>query len=145
VSQENVELVVRLQPAPSGDIAELFRDDVRSGALVEGVAPLLHPAFDVVFVDALRGETTYRGINGLMEGWLDWLSPWDTYRTEIEEVRDLGDQVLLLVHDFGRREGSTQEVVLNAAAVWTVRDGKIVRAEFHNDRTTALKAVGLEE
>jgi hypothetical protein len=82
------------------------------------------------------------GIDGLREVWLDWLSPWETYRTEIEEARDLGDRVLLLVHDFGRRTGSTQEVALNGASVWTVRDGTIVRAEFHSDRTTALEAVG---
>jgi hypothetical protein len=50
------------------------------------------------------------GIDGLSEAWLDWLSPRETYRTEMEEARDLGERVLLLVRDFGRREGSTQEV-----------------------------------
>ena len=143
MSHENVDLIVSLQPAPAIDIAELFRDGAKSTALVEAVAPLLHRDFEAVFVDPLRGETTYRGIDGLREAWLDWLSPWEAYRTEIEEARDLGDRVLLLVHDFGRRKGSTQEVALNAAAVWTVRDRKIVRAEFHNDRTAALEAVGL--
>jgi ketosteroid isomerase-like protein len=143
MSQENVELIVRLQPAPSVDIAELFRDEVASTALVEAVAPVLNPDFEAVFVDALRGETTYRGIDGLREAWLDWLSPWETYRTEVEEARDLGERVLLLVRDFGRREGSTQDVALNGAAVWTLREGTVVRAEFHHDRATALKAVGL--
>jgi hypothetical protein len=87
-------------------------------------------------------QARIRRIDGLREVWLDWLSPGETYRTEIEEARDLGDRVLLLVHDFGRRTGSTQEVALNGASVWTVRDGTIVRAEFHSDRTTALEAVG---
>jgi ketosteroid isomerase-like protein len=143
VSEENLDLVVSLQPAASVDIAELFRADARSAELVEALAPTLHPDFEAVFVDGLVGETTYRGINGLREGWLDWLSPWEAYRTEIQEARDLGDRVLLLVHDFGRRKTGAQEVALNSAAVWTARDGKIVRAEFHTDRTTALESVGL--
>ena len=37
-----------------------------------------------------------------------------------------------------------RSVALNTASIWTVRDGKIVRAEFHGDRITALKAVGAE-
>jgi ketosteroid isomerase-like protein len=139
-----VEIVTGLQPAPDVDIAQLFRDDAMLKALAETVAPLLHPEFEVVFMDALRGETTYPGIDGLSEGWLDWLFPWETYRTELEEALDLGERVLLLVRDYGRREGNTQEVVLNGAAIWTLRDGKIARLEFHNDRATALKAVGLE-
>jgi len=145
MSEENVQLVLSLQPAQDVDIARMFRDD----AIVEAVAttsvPMLHSDFEAVVVGALGGETTYRGFDGLRELWLDWLSPWEAYRTELEEARDLGDRVLLLVHDFGRREGSSQEVVLNGAALWTLRDGKIARVEFHSDRTTALEAAGLEE
>jgi ketosteroid isomerase-like protein len=29
------------------------------------------------------------------------------------------------------------------ATIWTIRDGKIARIEFHNDRARALKAAGL--
>ena len=143
MSQTNVDLVVSLQPARDVDLAQLLRDDAMAQASGTALAPLMHPDFEAVMMDPLRGETTYRGIDGLREAWLDWLSPWETYRTEIEEARDLGDRVLLLVRDFGRPEGSTQEVALNGAAVWTVREGKIVRAEFHSDRTKAVEAVGL--
>jgi ketosteroid isomerase-like protein len=31
-----------------------------------------------------------------------------------------------------------------AAAVYTVRDGKVARVEFYPDRAVALKAAGLE-
>jgi hypothetical protein len=34
--------------------------------------------------------------------WLEWLKPWVGYRSEIERVVDLGDDVLVLVRDFGR-------------------------------------------
>jgi ketosteroid isomerase-like protein len=139
-----VELIVSLQPAQDVDIAQLFRDGAIVKALATTLAPMLHSDFEAVVVGPLRGETTYRGFDGLRELWLDWLSPWEAYRTELEEARDLGDRVLLLVRDFGRREGSAQEVVVSGSAVWTFRDGKIARAEFHGDRTTALKAAGLD-
>jgi hypothetical protein len=113
MSQENVELIVSLQPAQDVDIAQLFRDDAIVKAVATTLAPMLHSDFEAVAVDALLGETTYRGFDGLREFWLDWLSPREAYRTELEEARDLGNRVLLLVHDFGRREGSAHEVVLN--------------------------------
>ncbi len=144
MSRENVELIVSLQPDHDVDIAQLFRDDAIVEAVGTNVAPILHYDFEAVVVGALRGEITYRGFDGLRELWLDWLSPWEAYRTEVEEARDLGDRVLLFVRDFARGEGSTQEVVLNGAALWTLRDGKIARAEFHSDRATALAAAGLE-
>ena len=117
MSQENLELIVSLQPARDVDIAQMFRDDAIVKVVATTLAPMLHSDFEAVVVDALRGEMTYRGFDGLRELWLDWLSPWVAYRTELEEARDLGDRVLLLVHDFGRREGSTREVVLNSATV----------------------------
>lgn len=138
-------MVLGLQPAPDADIAELFRDDDVWGSLTEAVAPLFHPDFACVqrWLDA--APTTYPGLDGLRTAWLDWLEPWVTYRTEIKEAIDYGDRVLVLVHDFARREGSTEEVMLVGAAVWTVDDGKIIRAQFYTDRTQALKAVVLEE
>jgi ketosteroid isomerase-like protein len=145
MSRRNVELIVSLQPAQNVDVAQLFRDGTIVEALARNLAPMLHSDFEAVLVGPLRGKTSYRGFDGLRELWLDWLSPWEVYRTELEDARDLGDRVLLFVRDFGRREGSAQEVAFNGAALWTFRDGKIARAEFFNDRTAALAAAGLED
>ena len=85
------------------------------------------------------------GIEGLRAGWLDWLTPWATYRIEVEKAIDLGDQVLLLHRSFGRLEGSTQEVEFRGANLWTIRDGRIARLETYTTHEEALKAVGLAE
>ena len=145
MSQKNVELVLGLQPPPDLDMAHLFRDDAAFAAMIKVVAPKLHPDFEVVGIEATRGKTTYRGLDGYRAGWLDWLAPWATYRAEIVDAKDLGDRVLLFVRDFGRRNGSSQDVVQDAGSVWTLREGKVARAEFYADRTAALEAVGLEE
>jgi ketosteroid isomerase-like protein len=71
------------------------------------------------------------------------MEPWLTYRTEIRQVLDAGDRVLVLVHDYGRREGLSEEVRVDGSGVWTVRDGKIARAEFFAHRSEAFTAAGL--
>ncbi|HEX3433533.1 MAG TPA: nuclear transport factor 2 family protein [Solirubrobacteraceae bacterium] len=145
MSRENVKLVRALQFDPDVDLAEAFRDDAAWAELARASASLFHSNFVSTFPGLLDDEKTYPGLDGLRAGWLAWLAPWATYRAEIIEAIDCGDRVLLLVHDFGRREGSAEEIRGNNAAVWTVREGKIARAEFHTGRDEALKAVGLEE
>jgi ketosteroid isomerase-like protein len=146
MSQENVELIRSVLPGPNTDVIALFNDDSASGELMRTWAPLLDP--DFVSVKHLPGAQpdTARGLHGLRAGWLDWLAPWASYRTEIEEMIDLGDRVLAVICDYGRREANAQEVALKSAVVLTVRDGRIFRAEFYaGGRAEALAAIGLAE
>jgi ketosteroid isomerase-like protein len=146
MSQENVDLVLALQPAPDVDLAHLFRDDTSWAALTATLGPALTRDFDCVTLGfpGNDGEIS-AGIEGLRATFLEWLEPWESYRTEIEEAMDLGDRVVVLVRDFGRRVQQTNEVSLRSAAVWTVDDGKVRRIEFCADRATALEAVGLSD
>ena len=143
MSQANVDLVQRLQPDPEVDFAQVFRDDDMWADAVE-VGAFYHPDVESVR-PGLPDGTIYIGLDGLRDMWLEWLAPWTTYRVEADDVIDLGDRVLVLAHVFGRLGGSQGEVENTVASVYTVRDGKIARAEFYLDRTEALKAVGLEK
>jgi ketosteroid isomerase-like protein len=146
VSAENVELVLGLFPAPDVDLAQLLRDENGWTAWNEANVPFLHPDFETVWPGLPDGRTyTYTGPVGSRDIWLEWLSPWKTYRVETEDVIDLGDRVLVLVRAFGSLEGSQGEVENTSASVWTVREGKIARVEFYIDRAEALKAAGLEQ
>ncbi|HMD56709.1 MAG TPA: nuclear transport factor 2 family protein [Solirubrobacteraceae bacterium] len=146
MSQENVEIVSALQPAPGVDLAQLFRDDLLWAAVSATLAPSLAPDFECVARGVPIGEeTVYEGLLGLRALWLEWLAPWRTYRTEVEEIVDLGERVVVLVRDFARHEENAHEVEQTAAAVWTVQDGKVIRADFYANRAEAIKAVGLEE
>ena len=146
MSQENVELVRSVLPGPDADLIALFNDDSASGELMQTIGRVLDPDFvSVKHVPGAEPETA-PGLHGLRAGWLDWLAPWASYRTETEEVLDLGDRVVSVLCDYARREPDAPEVALKSAAVWTVRDGRIVRAEFYTGgREEALKAVGLEQ
>ncbi len=143
MSQANVDLVVLMSPSPDGDLAQLFRDDDMWAAANSALATFLHPDFECA-ITLFGTETTYAGSEGLRALWLDWTAPWATYRSETEEVIDLGDRVLQFAHEFGRREGSTEEVKGDNAAVWTFRNGKLARFDAYADRAEARKAVGLK-
>ena len=106
------------------------------------MAPFIHADFDCVMHE-FGSERRYAGLDGLRAFMLDWMAPWVAYRIEIEEAIDLGERVLLLNHDRGRREGSTQEVRGRLPAVFTIRDGKIARLDTYMTRADALRAVGL--
>jgi len=143
MSQENVELVTKLHPGPDANMAELFRNDDIWSALPDAFVHFFHPDFETVPPGVPGTERVYVGMDGFRAAWLGWLEPWQTYRTEIKQALDAGDRVLMLVQDYGRREGSAEEVRVDGSGVWTVSDGRIARAEFFAHRSEAFKAAGL--
>ena len=82
---------------------------------------------------------------GLRALWLDWMEAWESYRVEVEELLDAGNDVVVLVRDYGRRAGMETEVSVRGASVWTVRDGKVARIAFYPNRQEALEAAGLRD
>ena len=144
MSQENVELVKALWPPPGTDIALLFRDEQTFARTREVLSPFLTDDFESVMV--FPGQTrTAAGTEGYRRNWLDWLEPWATYRTTIDEVIDAGESVVVLLRDHGRRKDMDAEVELIGATTFTFRDGKVARIEDYADRSKALEAVGLSD
>ena len=147
MSQENVEIVRRLQPGPQVNLVELLEaggDDAAVDAAIAAVASAFTHDFVCIFHSL--SEKARPGVRGLRECWLDWLAPWESYRAEIEELRDAGDRVLVLTRDFGRRAGTDKEVDFHGCSVWIVRESRIARVEFFAaDRAGAFRAAGLRE
>ncbi len=144
MSQENLEIVTALL-APSGtDILPLVRDDDAFALMSEAISPFLTDDFHGAMV--FPGLTQpFAGLEGFREAWLDWLEPWATYRATSEGLIDAGDRVVNLARDYGRREGTDEEVELIGGAIWTVRKGKVARYDGYAHRAEALKAAGLSE
>ena len=147
MSQESVEIVRRLlEPFEGTDIAAIFRDDAGSAAMRAALSSVYAPDFEGTFDRGAFGRTVYSGLDGLWAVWLDWLSPWTTYRTEIESVIDAGEgRVVVFPRDYGCREGMETEVSIDGAAVWTVRNGQIAHIDFYNNHADGLAAAGLAE
>jgi ketosteroid isomerase-like protein len=143
MSRENVELAQALI-TENTDFAALLRDEDAFSRLCEAIGPLFTDDFQSVIV--LPHQTrTYAGLEGLRKNWLEWLEPWATYRTSIDELMDVGERVVLLLRDYGRRRGMEAEVELISATILTFRGGRVARWEDYTDRALALEAVGLSE
>jgi ketosteroid isomerase-like protein len=142
VPREHIELLAALLPDPGTDIAALFRDEDRFAAIAEGLEGFLHP--DVESVPAWRGgRTSYSGIDGFREMWIDWLEPWEAYYVQVDEMVEVGDSVAVLVRDRARRHDMDAEVELVSGSVWTFREGKIAQVEFYANRAELRAAAGL--
>lgn len=145
MSEENVKIVRALYPAPGTDLARMYRDERRWAAASAAVSAYFAQGFKCAAVGYLEADgESFEGLAGLRYLWLEWLTPWESYRTEIEEIADLGDEVLLAVRDFARRAVNAPEVAVSSAAIWTVRDGKVTQITFYADRAKALTDLGLE-
>jgi ketosteroid isomerase-like protein len=138
MSQENVEIVRRLWDAAS-------RRDV------EAVLVLYDPEveFDVSrhpLTSLIGGRRVYRGHEGLRSFFRERSEALENVEDVYEELIDAGDHVVAVAHVRGRGRGSGVEVELpHAAAVLTIREGKVVRVVFLPTRDEALEAAGLGE
>ena len=131
MSQENVEIVQRALEAYSrGDLEEM----------------LPHLDSEVEWHSAIVGGAegnTYYGHEGFRSWFAESFESFDELRTELSEFRDLGDRVVA----FGRVQARGREsgVKIDSPTGWvfTVRRGKVARAEGFLSREQALKAAGL--
>ena len=136
MSQENVEAVRRLFAAFKGvDVGNFERrfDEVRE---------IFDPEVEwVATPHSLLASEAYRGYDGVRRFWTQFLSAWDEYGVQVDELIDADDQVVAVM----RLSGRTNELEVEEArsSLLTFRDGRIVRIEPFASKAEALEAVGL--
>jgi ketosteroid isomerase-like protein len=146
MSRENVELVKRLQP-DGLDLVEAFSAGA-SEMVNEDQAALFTDDFEVRFSSEMVGNEggfEARGPDGLTTMWRDWLTPWETYRLDVDEFIDAGDAVVVYVRVEARTQRDGVLVHHAPAAIWSIREGKVAGITFYLDRAEALEAAGLSE
>jgi ketosteroid isomerase-like protein len=85
-----------------------------------------------------------RGVAALIEAWRDWLSPYESFRMEVEELIESDDVLVACVRQFGTPVGGGPELEAAGAAVWWLRDDRLARVEFHLNREAAFRAAGID-
>src|SRR6478752_8071600 len=142
MSQENVEIALAVYDIEV-DAAAIPRNDDLWAAWTGHVAPYFAPDFEIHIATGVEAEgDTFSGWDGVRAAGLDWYAAFATYRRDIEEAIDLGEQVLLLAREYGSLEGSEAEITISPAHLLTFRDGKIVRWETFSEWNEALNALG---
>jgi ketosteroid isomerase-like protein len=133
MSEENVDVVRRLARA----WAERNMEQMLSFLDPEGE---LHSAI----VWGAEGSV-YRGHEGFRRWYADSFESFEDLRNEWTEFRDLGDRVLALGRVQARGRESGVEIDSPMGWVFTVRGGKLLKAEGFLDPAKALEAAGLRE
>ena len=74
-----------------------------------------------------------------------WTESWEDWHDEIEHLRDLGDNVLVVSLQRGRGKGSGIEIEARYALLYEVRDGQITTMRMYGSSADALEAAGVSE
>jgi ketosteroid isomerase-like protein len=121
---------------------ELVRAIIAAAPEWERVRSMLHPD---VRLDQTRMPDggVYHGRDAFGRFFQRWFGTWDDLRLTPERFIEDHERVLVLLRVEGRGKGSGVPVVIRAADVWTLRDGKVISLEGYPDRSEALEAFGL--
>jgi ketosteroid isomerase-like protein len=137
MSRENVEIVRQAFDREA-------RRDVR-------VLDVYHPELEMdfsgsPFADFMTNAGVRRGIGEVQDAFRDWYDVFENVETEIDELIDLGEQVVVIFtyRSLGRASGAAV-AWKHMAGLWTFRDGKVVRVAWLRTRRQALEAAGLSE
>jgi steroid delta-isomerase-like uncharacterized protein len=98
--------------------------------------PELEFRLSAQLVDAAGAGDAVKGREPFSASWEDWISAWEEYDSEIVEIVERGERVLILTHDrFRARDGL--EVENDGAAIFTFKAGRIVRFSTFMDQESA--------
>jgi ketosteroid isomerase-like protein len=136
MSQENVEAVRRGVQAWNADDLDAFLAELDPEVEWH---PSIEPALE-------GGETTYRGHDGARKAWDDYRGgAWERLTMRIQEIRDLGESVVVLSHIDLTARTTGIEFTQEVGQLVTFRGGKLLRSQDFLSHAEALEAAGLSE
>ena len=129
MSQENVERVSRF-----------IEHANRTGELGPDFDSVFHP--EIEFEDEIGAYHTRDELRAFLQGFAEAIGG---LHLEIEETRDLGDVIMLVVQQSG--QGSASGVPIAQPFTWVMRfaDDRCVRWRIYADHGCALEDAGLSE
>jgi ketosteroid isomerase-like protein len=137
MSRENVSIVRRLYDAVAG------RDSAAVLAIYHPDLEWDHTHNEAV-IGLMGGQAVYHGHDGLRQWSREWYEAWEHVEADLEELIDAGDNVVVVLTYRGRGRVSGIDVEFKAmAGVFTLADGRVLRAVWFRTRAEALEAAGL--
>jgi ketosteroid isomerase-like protein len=132
MSEENVEIV-----------RSFYRAWARND--LPGPAELMDP--EIEYVNPIRAVEpgTRRGLAAFSRAVEKVFEGWESWEIELEQLRPVGDHLAVVMRYRTRFHGSTADVAAHESALWTIRDGRVVRYAWFHEPADALEAAGLSE
>jgi ketosteroid isomerase-like protein len=144
MAASDLNLVSEVQELLDRDLKTAIDDD----SLAQALLGFVDPKAQVRFMDSEGGalgdrQVEQSGVEGLREGWRDWLEPWEHFRIRFGELHDAGEgRVLSLGELHGEMRGGV-ELTQPGAALMQIRDGMIAAIDFYVDQDRAHRDAGL--
>jgi ketosteroid isomerase-like protein len=105
---------------------------------------MLDPEIEVLNFDSFPVTRPYHGLDGVMRWFADVSEPFDDFRFELVEVlADDDERVVTTLQASGKSRAGGPPFELVWAAIWTFRDGRVVRVQGLRTPEEALNAAGL--
>ena len=82
-----------------------------------------------------------RGLEAFAQAVANTVEGWETWRRELEDMTPRGDDVAVVVRYSARGRSSGVEVEGRESALWTVRDGRVVRYAWFQGEEDAIEAM----
>jgi ketosteroid isomerase-like protein len=130
MSQENVEIARRMSEYFNRGDREAFRR-------------LIAPDAEIIPLRAALEGTVYRGPSSASDFWADTDESWETLGFDPDEIRDLGDRVLLTGRLRGKGRQTGVEVDSRIGLIVSFDRGKVTRFRTYASVAEALEAAGL--
>jgi ketosteroid isomerase-like protein len=130
--------------SPNLDLVRSIYADWERGDFTSSVGSV-HPDMELVVMDVPE-EGPWKGLAAVADFWREWLGAWDSYRTEVDEYRELDhERVLVFGRMAGRGKATGASVETTFLNLVHVRDGKVVQLVMYPNRERGLADLGLKE
>lgn len=86
----------------------------------------------------------YIGASGIRDYFSDMAEIWESIEFSAEDIRDLGERVLIIIANRLRGRGSGLDVEASVGCVFELRGGVVTEMRSYSEVADALAAVGLE-
>jgi ketosteroid isomerase-like protein len=135
-----------LEPFGDTDLVVLLRSESEVDRIRRALEEIAADDLVTLMIGAERGLTgTFHGVEGFINAWQDFTATFQHLHSEIEELIEAGDVVLVETHQTGTTATAGVEIDNDSAGVFRFRDEMLRQAEFHLDRTAARRAAGIEK
>jgi ketosteroid isomerase-like protein len=91
--------------------------------------------------EVLPDTGVYRGREAIRAFLAHFLDSWERFHQTAEDVQQVGDRVLVMIHLEATGRGSAADVDARYAHLWTISEGRGVRVDAFYDRDEARAAL----
>jgi ketosteroid isomerase-like protein len=107
---------------------------------VDRALAIAHP--DLVTTRHDPDGAVFHGHDGFLALFTDWMEGWTEWSFSGDEYVDLGDEVIVRMHQWGRGAGSGAPVEGIFWLVYGMTEGRVARLDIYNDEAEAHRTAG---